>query len=674
MIVEFLEGGQFTLGFVTNAQGARGRMEVMLAGGRSLAISPARILVSAEADDPGDKAARRAMLADLGREREALAGGVDLDTLWAVLEGEGPEFGYKDLAGLSFGRQPGPDEISAILRAIQGDGLLFEFFPDKARRRDQGEVDRLRRARAESEEKRDFLAQGAEWLSGSEKGRVCPEPEGAERALGWLMGYVLDGEDSQKAMEAKELLSMASFPTNPAGAFKALVGVGRLNRHENLPYLRLGFKKDFDEGVLAEAAHLARNFGLDAGRRLDLTALPTATVDAPGTKEFDDAISLEPLGGGRVRLGLHIADVAALVPPDSLVDRWAMNLTSSIYLPEGRQGMLPDVLIETHASLKAGEARPAFSLLVTIDGDGRVLGSEFRPSLVHVDLQVSFARANEMLENGEDSMLGPLEALALKLLGLRLAKDGQNLGLPHLNVTLNAEGLPEIRLSDDGNRANVMVGELMVLANHLAAKTLMEASIPCPYRYQLQGREVGWSPPRDMGERDALALALAMRRQTGRVGVSLEPSTHHGLGLMPYTTFTSPMRRYLDLLVARQLRAHANGEEPPYDHQAMMNLAIPAEATQRSIRRMQNDRQRYWLAWYLVPRVGETFVGLVYDRRGRRARICVTDFLLEIELNNVPPEAQPGTDVLLKLAAVNPAPTLPGENGDLWKFELVSLP
>jgi exoribonuclease-2 len=217
-----------------------------------------------------------------------------------------------------------------------------------------------------------------------------------------------------------------------------------------------------------------------------------------------------------------------------------------------------------------------------------------------------------------------------------------------------------------------MVGELMVLANHLAARALMEAGIPCPYRYQLPSRPVGWSPPRQENDRVRLALALASRRQTGRVGVTMEPSFHHGLGLSPYTSFTSPMRRYLDLLVARQLRALSAGSAPVYTHQEMMNLAIPAEATQRAIRRMQIDRQRYWLAWHLKGMIGQEFSGLVYDRRGRRGRVCLTDYMLELDLSYLPPEAQPGADALMRLVKVAPGPELPDEREDFWKFELVS--
>jgi exoribonuclease-2 len=446
--------------------------------------------------------------------------------------------------------------------------------------------------------------------------------------------------------------------------------VGRLHRHENLAFLRLGLKDEFEKDILEEAQNLVRNFRLDDGGRIDLTSVPTATVDALGAKEFDDALSLEPLGGGKVRLGLHIADVASIVPPMSLIDRRAMVQPCSIYLPEARYPMLPEILTEEVASLKVGENRPALSLLATIDSDGQVLDWRFVPSVVYVDLQVSFIRATEMLETGNGAMLEPLEELAQTLLKRRLANDGQNLGLPHMNVNLDSGGQIEVHINDDGNRANQMVGELMILANHLAARTLMEANIPCPYRFQLPSRPLGWTPPVNPDADMRLAVGLASRRQTGRVGVTLEPAAHHGLGLTPYTSFTSPMRRYIDLLVARQMRAVSTGSAPSYSHQDMMNLAIPAEATHRAIRKMQNERQRYWLAQYLQSRVNEEFFGLVYDRRGPRLRICVTEFMLELELGSPhPPGLQPGARVPLRLTKVKPGADLPDEQEDFWRFE-----
>jgi exoribonuclease-2 len=199
-----------------------------------------------------------------------------------------------------------------------------------------------------------------------------------------------------------------------------------------------------------------------------------------------------------------------------------------------------------------------------------------------------------------------------------------------------------------------MVEEMMLLANHLAANTLKEAAWPCPYRHQEKSQPRIWNPPPDSPPRVRLAADLAARRLVGRGGVGLEPAVHHGVGLGVYTSFTSPMRRYLDLLVARQLRALAAGGPPVYDREAMMTRALDFEADHRAIRRLQNNRQRYWVMRILRGKIGERFVALVYERRGRRARVCLTDYMLELELPSLPPSAEPGRDVTLRLTAAEP--------------------
>jgi exoribonuclease-2 len=202
--------------------------------------------------------------------------------------------------------------------------------------------------------------------------------------------------------------------------------------------------------------------------------------------------------------------------------------------------------------------------------------------------------------------------------------------------------------------AGLMVEEMMLLANHLAAKTLKDAGWPCPYRHQEKSQPRLWSPPPEAPPRVRLAADLAARRLVGRGGVGLEPSPHHGVGYGAYTSFTSPMRRYLDLMVARQLRALAQGAPPVYDRQAMMAKALDFEADHRAVRKLQNNRHRYWLMRILASKVGERFAGLVFDRRGRRTRVCLTDYMLEVELTNIPGEVEPGRDVLLRLEAAEP--------------------
>ncbi|MDR0355938.1 MAG: RNB domain-containing ribonuclease [Deltaproteobacteria bacterium] len=673
MIVEFLEGGEFVLGFVTNPQAARGRQEVTLADGRSLAISPARVLVSSDCAEPSDKVNLRALLGETEDRRDRLSREVSVEELWGVLEGEGPEFSYEDLAGLNFGRKIGPDEKSAVLRAIQEDSIFFEFAPEKARRRSGDEIEKLKAIREREEAKKRFLAEGAAWIAGWLANEPTDEPENAQVFVSQLMEFVLEGKNAANKLQIRELLASASLPADPSGAFEALAAVGHLRRHENLTLLRLGLKKEIDPDVLKEAEEIVLKNDFSSSGRLDLTGLPTATVDSPGAHEYDDALSLETLADGSTKLYLHIADVAALVAPDSLTDKWASFQSSSIYLPEATYPMLPVALTESVCSLKSGSVRPAFSLIAVLDSQGQVQDFAFRPSLIEVDQQLSFTEADGLLDRGQGGMLEQLEKLSLKLLDKRLGQGGQNIQLPHMHVKLKEDGSVHFRL-DHLSRSSQMVGELMVLANHLAAKALMEAGFPCPFRYQNAPKEINWTLPEDSGPRLELAYNLASRRATGLNGLSLEPLLHHGLGVNPYTTFTSPMRRYTDLLVARQLRALSAGKEPVYNNQKMLILAAPAEETQRSVRRMQHDRQRYWLSHYLKPMVGQNFKGLVYNRIKRWFKICVTDFMLEADLNKLPNQVQPGDEVWLKLVQVNPRLDFADdEKTELWRFEFADL-
>ncbi|MDR1297366.1 MAG: RNB domain-containing ribonuclease [Deltaproteobacteria bacterium] len=677
MIVEFLEGGEFVLGLVTNPQAARGRLEVALASGRGLAVSPARILVSSDSEETGDKARRQAILQEVDRRRRELAALVEVEVLWGVLEGEGPEFAYAELAHLSFGRPPGPDELSAARRAVLDEGLHFAFAPQTARRRESAEIERLKAEREREAGRREYLGLGASWIAGALRNAPGEEPPRAGEATDELLNFVLDGPNSRPPRETRDvrdILALAGLPADSAGAFRALEALGVFHRHENLSLRRLGLPLRFDQAVLDEAAETARAFDLRRDERLDLTALPTATVDSPGAREFDDALSLEDLGGGLVRLCLHIADVAAMVRPGSLMEKWASGQASTIYLPEARYPMLPEELTESLCSLRQGLVRPAFSLLATLDAQGRVLDFGFKPTLIKVDLQVSFAAADEMLAGGRTEILGPLEEIARKLLASRLRDGGRHISLPQLAVSLDRDGRVELSMTDAGSRSNLMVEELMVLANHLAAKALMAAGVPCPYRGQEAPKTLNWYPPENPDERLLFAHHLACRRSMARAELSLEPSFHNGLGLIPYTSFTSPMRRYIDLLVARQLRALSLGRPPVYGHQEMLALSMPAEDTMRAIRRMQRTRQTYWLASCLKNQAGQKYQALIYDRKGRRGRVCVTELMLETEFGNLPPEAKPGRECVVQLVRATPRPDfIEDERHDSFQFEFVSL-
>jgi exoribonuclease-2 len=664
MLVELMEGGGPVCGWaIPDGQSggtAAGRLSVRLEGGKTITVAPARLLSACEVPAPASEAQVGELLIRTSKRRASLAAEVDLAALWELLDGEGPLFGYDLLAGLSFGREVGPDEASAVMRAVHADGLWFEFSPGSTRRRDGGEIERLRLIIEREAAKKLFKERGARWLSEAAAGRAPEAPLEAPAVLASLKAYLLEGETSPEANRARELLKLSGAPATAYGALAALASLGEASMEDNYDLLRLGLPLEFPPPVLAEAAALSAGFDPEAGGRLDLTGLWTVTVDAPGAREFDDAVSLEILPDGSEALWLHIADAAALVPPGGPLDDFAAGRAATIYMPERRYPMMPEVLTEGLLSLKIGERRPAFSLRVALSADGEPLTSRFAPTVIRVDRQLSFPEADEILAGagpmagGDGARLAALERLSAVLAERRVRLGAQSLKIPKVPIRLDASGLPAAMAAETETRSVRMVEEMMILANHLAAKTLMEASRPCPYRHQDKNAPRLWNPPPDSPPRVLLAADLAARRLIGRAGVSLEPSIHHGVGLGVYTSFTSPMRRYLDLAVARELRALASGAGPVHGRQDLLGRTLSFDNDHRAIRRLQNSRQRYWLMRLLAGKVGETFTALVYDRRGRRARACVTDYMLDCEIGPIPADVEPGRDIRLRLAAAEP--------------------
>ena len=672
MIVEFLEGRDFMTAWVLTP--AAHRSAVLAENGREMNISHSRILNSADLPDPGNKGGRLELLRATSAARRDLSADIDLGELWEILEGEPGPFAYEALAQLYFGRGASADDVSALTRAVFGDGLKFRFSPEGAVRHSREELDQLLvRRQKEAEAERAALAM-AEWLAAYSGGMPAPEPPEGEQARELLLNLALWGDKAPDRQDAKKLLERAGLTPDEAGAFRGLVNIGEFTRHENLELRRLDLPLTFEPEIQAQVSALAAQpaaAGRRAGR-LDLTALSTLTIDSNGARDLDDAISIKSLAGGRCQVGVHITDVAALVTPDSELDQAARARASSVYLPEGKYPMLPAELSEGLLSLTPGDVKPALSILATLEKDGQVSEYSISSSLIRVDRQLSFSEADQNMD--EDSDLVDLWDLAQALIARREGQGGVNLNIPKLNVYFQPDGSLGVGLTQWDTPAKTIVGELMILANNLAADYLYKNGYPCPYRYQEKPRDPGPAESAaSKGPRTEdldLALSLAARRRTGRSGLSFVPAPHHGLGLSVYTAFTAPMRRYVDLLVARQLRSLAEGGPPAMDQQEFLRLALPAYELAQKIQKMQNSRQRYWLNTHLADKAGREFSALVFEQNDRRLRVCVTDYMLETDLflpknDGARAPSLFGRRLTVKLASLSTGDTPP-------RFEVVS--
>jgi exoribonuclease-2 len=358
----------------------------------------------------------------------------------------------------------------------------------------------------------------------------------------------------------------------------------------------------------------------------DLTQLRPVAVDSPSTRDVDDAISLSH-EGDEIVVGIHIADVAHYVEHDSLLDKAIRHRGTSIYLPDRIIPMIPLVLSEDAASLTAGEHRPTLSVLVRLAPDLQVRDFTIVPSIVRVDERVSYEEADERIGSPE-TLEAQLFAVASVLRQRRVERGAIILKDPELSVRVNDDGEIEVSARDRETPSQIMVSEIMILANSLFADFLTKHNVPGIFRSQ--------PPPNErlcLSEEYDPVLSYRCRKSMVRGEVGPEPAPHHTLGLDSYTTATSPLRRYADLLIQRQVKSYLETGFPllTREHldQIMMEISYPLD---RAVL-LERDRQRYFLLKFLAAHKKETFEAVVLHRFPRFHLVQIVEYGFNAALN-----------------------------------------
>lgn len=379
--------------------------------------------------------------------------------------------------------------------------------------------------------------------------------------------------------------------------------------------------RDFSNAVLEAATGLPGKISkAELKKRLDLRKLTTLTLKADTAQandSLDDAITLEKTKKGTWQLGIHIADVAYYVEPDSLIDREARRRGTSIYLGDVVVPMLPDELSSNLCALNTGKDRLAVSVLVTLDAEGQVIEYEIQPTVIQVDYQLSYQQAQTILErlSGQPAavdiaefssifeLLDQIAALSKALEQQRRKRGAFELNLPEKPMSGSSSDTevgkllfsPKFHYDDEGvlgamlvtpsTPTHTMIAELMLLANQLVAEHLQELDVPGIYRVhptpdpddvqelmklaanmdiELRLEQEDTVQPQDyqhftqkFAESDAERVLTYLLLETLKSAYySTTPKSHFGLALEDgYTHFTSPVRRYPDLLVQRVLHA-----------------------------------------------------------------------------------------------------------------------
>lgn len=408
-----------------------------------------------------------------------------------------------------------------------------------------------------------------------------------------------------------------------------------------------GIPHIFPEEVLDEAPRAAR-LKLSDKAREDLRHLPIVAIDPADARDHDDAIWAEPDGQGGFNAVVAIADVSFYVRPGSALDREARKRGNSVYFPDRVVPMLPEVLSADVCSLKEGEDRAAMACHLHINADGKVSSFRFTRALVRIAHNISYEDAQKAVDAGNPpEFLANLWAAWRALAAARDARDPLELELPERRVVLDEQGRIASIAIRERLDAHRVVEDFMIAANVAAAKALEAKTAPVVYRIHEPPSREKLIALRDylatMGKKlalgqvvtpglfnrmlkdisdeaeKALVMEAVLRSQT-QAYYGPANAGHFGLSLGSYAHFTSPIRRYSDLLVHRALVDAYKLEQPapPGSIPATSGLSDRERASLQQVsdaisqterRAMEAERDtidRYVAAW-LSARVGEVF-------------------------------------------------------------------
>jgi len=512
----------------------------------------------------------------------------DVSTAWELLAGEPTTL--EELAELAFDKFT-PTTAWAAWQLVT-EGLYFSGTPEAIAARTEEEVSKLKIARAEKEAEAEawdgFLTRLQENNLHEEDGRYLPD-------------LITLAQKQSKQSKTLKALKQAETPEN---AHALLLKIGQWDESYNPYPTRIGVPSK------------SPNFPLDGllkEERRDLTHLPAFAIDDEGNKDPDDALSWDD-----GRLWVHIADVAALVSPDSLADLEARGRGANLYLPEGTVTMLPS---EATMLLGLGlqEKSPALSFGFSVNENGEVNNLEIVPSWVRVT-RLTYAEVDTRLAEEPFRTLFEVSQIYER----RRQENGAiEINLPEIRIKVNEDGLVEIlpllRL-----RSRDMVRDAMLMTGEAVARYAFEQGIPLPYTTQD-------APKEPLPPAETPSQFFARRRLMTPSRQSTQPGAHAGLGMGFYAQATSPLRRYLDMVVHQQLRAYINGDTP-LDEQEVMARVGAAGAISGDVRYAERLSIRHWTMVYLLQNPDWTGQGIVIEKRGKKDVILIPALDMETRI------------------------------------------
>ena len=595
------------------------RVRLALGRNKEARLPTERVLL-----ETGEFAANEDELQSFSVSCESAAADLDLSEVWDLCVGEPSALSVTDIAELYWAEPANPVQIAALILHLESEDPYFEggqggYSPRT--REDVSATLNQRRARAEREA---AVATLADRLSAGELPTQTSQYE--QELVEHMKGLVVYGDNYTRAAPARELVARASPGSRDhrREAFVLLVRAGLMSEDEPLDVLAAEIPYEFTQELIQLAEGTDVNVALADCHRVDLSDIPTFTIDNADTSDRDDAFSIERLDG-RLRLGIHIADAASLVEPGGGLCAEASRRSASLYLPESVIPMLPRLISESVGSLEPGLRRPALSVLAEVTEDGEVLGWEIASSVVQSDAALSYDNVDRQALEGPgewQELVAVLNRISTARAHLRAQAGAIAFHRPELEVSVNRAGEIDLKVIDRTSMSRRLVSELMILGNCLMAKFCVANGVPAAYRTQAAAE--GPSLVHDWAQEYDPVREFSAVRQLSPAKISADPERHGGLGVTEYLQATAPLRRYPDLVMQRQIGHFIRTGAHFYKVDEVLAIASAADVRIRNLASIERLRRRYWFMKYLRQnRCGEggaggasnVFQAVVLERR-----------------------------------------------------------
>jgi len=410
--------------------------------------------------------------------------------------------------------------------------------------------------------------------------------------------------------------------------------------------LENGFPIEFPDDVMEEAARIPEVISdAEIKGRNDVREILTFTIDPADAKDFDDALSFRVLKNGNYEIGVHIADVGHYVETDTVLDEFAYNKATSVYLPDRVNPMLPEHISNVLCSLRPNEDKLTFSAIFQVSPNGNIKQHWLGKTIIHSDHRFTYEEVQEIIENGSglysDEIL-ILNTLAQKMRKQRFKKGAINFSSQEVRFKLDEKGKPIGIVIKESTESHQLIEEFMLLANRTVAESfskikLNEKPVPFPYRIHDDPDEEKLLPfvafakkfghKFDTSSPDAIAASFNQMlkdvhgkpeqhvleqlgiRTMAKAKYTTDNVGHYGLGFEHYCHFTSPIRRYPDVMVHRLL--FQSLENKLVADKKMEEKCKHCSERERAAMESERTANKYKQVEYMKNFLGEEFEGVI---------------------------------------------------------------